>query len=344
METITINWEILNGLGGPPAVGRVRWHLPVVIADGEKIYGYPAPTLWVNLDGAGKGSITIADPRDDEGTPQAWLPEVEVDTDAWKARYFVGVPEDGVSPFVLQHLPPIEGPAPARLVVVGGSAGPAGATGATGPQGPAGPQGPQGVPGTPGADGEDGSDGATGPQGPAGVAGVDYSIAQRFGCKALTVAPANLSFIAMTSGRLYGFRQYLAQGSLLSSVRVPVKAAGAGAGALRFGVYQADGSPLGSSADVAAQFSGAVGETWQSAALSVPAVTTGAYVWITGLSTMDTGPQLGYVDVPGFAEQAWVLNTSGVRNAVYLDGVSVLPATFLPLTMNPYLDGVWGVA
>jgi hypothetical protein len=337
MDMVTIEWTIKKGYGASavPAVGQVRWHLPLILGDDTALYGKPVPGAWLALDGAGHGSIEIPDPRAEDINPRYWAPLVEVDTDAWQASpYAVVIPEDEAGPFELQFLSPIITDLATGVVQLRGP------KGDTGAQGLPGAPGAPGAPGTPGTNGSNGSDGADGQD---GAPGEDYSVARRFGCEALAVAPANLTFIGMTSQRLYGFRMYVPQGKLLSSVRVPVKAAGAGAGALRFAVYQADGTQLGVTADVAAQFSGAVAETWQTASLVTPAVTTGEYVWVAGLSTLDTGPQLAYVDVPGFAEQAWVLNTSGVRNAVYVDGVAALPATFTPLSMNPYLDGVWGV-
>src|SRR5688572_11482331 len=99
MDMITITWTIEKGLVAPvPAVGRVRWHLPLTLADDEVIYGAVTPTEWQTLDGLGAGSITMPDPRQDGIVPGGWLPEVEVDTDAWKARYPVHIPEDEAGP------------------------------------------------------------------------------------------------------------------------------------------------------------------------------------------------------------------------------------------------------
>lgn len=172
-------------------------------------------------------------------------------------------------------------------------------------------------------------------------------VSSRFSCKAMTVRPHDLSpaatkFIALISGRLYKFKVAIGPGELISNIRMPVKDAAAGAGQLFFGVYQEDMSPLGNSGNVAAQFSGAVAQTWQNADITVPANTTGSFVWITALSTMATGPQLGFCNVDNFADFAWMLNPSGLPTALYEDGVSSLPAT-LTTVGNGYLDFIAGV-
>ena len=78
--------------------------------------------------------------------------------------------------------------------------------------------------------------------------------------------------------------------------------------------------------------------------LTAASVATGGYLWVSPLSTMVTGAQIGFVNVPAFAELGWALNTSGTKNAVQLDGVVALPATLNPAGMNNYLDAVIGVA
>lgn len=173
-------------------------------------------------------------------------------------------------------------------------------------------------------------------------------LAARYGCLAISADPdsinADTPFIGMTSGRLYGFRMAVQQGAPITSVRLPIKAAAAGAGQVHFGVYQADLSQLGTTGDVAATLSGAVAESWVTLPLIAGAVATGGYLWVSPLSTMVTGAQIGFVNVPAFAELGWALNTSGTKNAVQLDGVVALPATLNPAGMNNYLDAVIGVA
>lgn len=180
-------------------------------------------------------------------------------------------------------------------------------------------------------------------------------VAISYQCKAITMDPADLSvgtgsgglkFIAMASGRLYQMRVVLAAGETLSSVEVPIKALGAGAGSLWFGVYQADHTLLGSTANAAAAFTtGPVGDgAWRTVPLTAPAVTTGEFVWIAALSTLDTGPQLAFSEIDNANEFAWLLNRPGAPNMVRNEGVSVLPASIDPGTAIPYLDCLLGVA
>jgi hypothetical protein len=188
---------------------------------------------------------------------------------------------------------------------------------------------------------------------PAGGGSSVDPVARRYGCKAITMDPHDLSvgtasgglkFIAMSSQRLYQMRVALPAGETVSSVRVPIKALGSGAGALRFGVYQEDLAPLGSSADVAGAFTTGSAETWRTAALTTPAATTGDYVWIVALSTLDTGPQLAFSEIDNVGEFAWLLNTSGTPNAVRTEGASALPGTLDPGSGIAYLDCLLGIA
>lgn len=356
MDTVTIEWSIKKGAVAPVnAVGRVRWHLPFVLTDDTWIYGSPAPTAWVDLVN-GAGSIVIPDPR--TTGPLGWYPVVEIETDAWNARYGVTIAADAVgSTFKLLDLLPVPQGAASVTVVEGsgpaGPAGPQGPAGATGPQGvpgdtgPAGPAGPQGPEGPAGADGEDGAPGAAGATGPQGPPG--RSVAARYGCTALSMDPialgaAALRFIAMANQRLYAFRMPVQQGELISSVRIPLKDAAAGAGQVHMRVFQADLTELGSSGNVAALLSGAVAEKWTTVPLTVPAVATGGFVWVAMHSTMDTGAQLTFSNTDLIDEYDWLLNTSGVRNAVYLNDVPSMPAVLAPDTMTNYLDVVVGVA
>lgn len=189
---------------------------------------------------------------------------------------------------------------------------------------------------------------------PSGGGGASLNhTAARYGCKAITMNPHNLGvgtgsgglkFIAMASGRLYQMRVALPAGEAVSSVRVPIKALGSGAGSLWVGVYQADLSPLGSSANVASAFTAGAAETWRTVSLSVPADSTGDFVWIVALSTLDTGPQLVFSEIDNANEFAWLLNTSGTPNAVRTEGASALPGTLAPGSGTSYLDCLLGVA
>lgn len=175
-----------------------------------------------------------------------------------------------------------------------------------------------------------------------------YALAARYGCVGISADPdainATTPFIAMSSGRQYAFRMAVQPGQLISSIRLPIKDAAAGAGAVTMAVYQADLSTLGTTGDVAATFLAATPESWLTVPLLAPATAATGFVWVSWLSTMATGAQFGVVNVPNFAEVAWVLNTSGTKNAVQLDGVGALPATLNPAGMNNYLDAVVGVA
>lgn len=243
----------------------------------------------------------------------------------------------------------LEGPpGPQGPQGIPGPQGPEGPMGEDGLQGVAGPQGPQGIQGPPG---QDGDDGAAGPQGPPGP--YFNPLAAEYGCKAISMDPLDLSigtgsgglkFIAMSSGRLYQMRVALPAGQLLSSVRLPIKAIGSGAGSLWFGVYQEDGTQLGASLDVAANFSTGSGETWRTVPLITPANNTDNFVWIVALSTMDTGPQLCFAEIDNIGEFVWLVNASGVPNSVRDEGVSALPATISPASATRYMDCLFGVA
>lgn len=189
---------------------------------------------------------------------------------------------------------------------------------------------------------------------PSGGGGGSFNpLAAEYGCKAISMDPLDLSvgagssglkFIAMSNSRHYQMRVAIPQGESISSVRLPIKALGAGAGSLWFAVFQEDFSLLGSSADVASAFSSGSAETWRTATLTTPADATGDFIWITGLSTMDTGPQLCFSEIDNIGEFVWLLNTSGVRNAVRTEGLSAVPSTINPAAADAYLDCLFGVA
>lgn len=183
---------------------------------------------------------------------------------------------------------------------------------------------------------------------PAGGLQVDPTAA-RYGCIALTMHPHDVSwispqYIALTSGRHYMYWLPLPVGTLITGVRLPVQLAGAGAGELHFAVYQDDNTQLGTSGDVAAQFAGAVAQTWQNVPLTAAAETTGPGVWITALSTMDTGPKVAFSNTDGTNPLAeWLLNPANHLTALRREGVASLPATLVPGTATQYIDFAIGV-
>jgi hypothetical protein len=174
-------------------------------------------------------------------------------------------------------------------------------------------------------------------------------VAARYGCLALTMHPHAISwqtpqYIALTSGRHYMYWVPLPVGTLVTGVRVPVQFAGSGAGEVHFGVYNDDDSQLGVTADVAALLSGAVSETWQNIPLTAAAASTGDGVWITALSTMDTGtaPKFVFANTTNLPD--WLLNdAAGHLTALRREGVAALPATLTPSTAIPYIDFAVGV-
>lgn len=176
------------------------------------------------------------------------------------------------------------------------------------------------------------------------------SVAVRYGCKAITLDPHDLSWVNPQYLALVDFRHYqywvpLSPGETITGVRLPIQLQGSGSGALRFAVYQEDLSLLGQTADVAFAMSNpAVAQTWQTIPLIVPAATTGAGVWITALSSMSTGPKVCFCntnnspDLPG-----WLLNPSTHRTAVRTEGVTNLPTTLAPESGALYIDFIIGV-
>ena len=175
------------------------------------------------------------------------------------------------------------------------------------------------------------------------------SVAARYGCIALTMHPHDVSwispqYIALTSGRHYMYWLPLPAGTLVTGVRLPVQLAGSGAGELHFAVYNDDNSQLGASGDVAAQFTGAVGQTWQDVPLTAAAVSTGPGIWVTALSTMDTGPKVAFSNTDGTNPLAeWLLNPASHLTALRREGVAAVPATLVPNTAVQYIDFAIGV-
>jgi hypothetical protein len=186
----------------------------------------------------------------------------------------------------------------------------------------------------------------------AGGGGSGFSpVAQRYGCLAISMDPHDVSWkspqaIALRDFRFYQYWLPFPQGQTITGIRLPVSAAGSGAGALHFRVYQDDNTVLGSSGDVAAQFLGAVGQTWQNVPLTTPTASTGAGVWVTVLSTLTTGPQVLFcnTDDVGPGVPAWLLNPTAHRTAVFADvGSPTPPATLTPASATPYIDFCIGV-
>jgi hypothetical protein len=184
-----------------------------------------------------------------------------------------------------------------------------------------------------------------------GSAGLAYDpVAARYGCKALTFDPHSLSwvtpqYIEMVGSRLYQYYVPLTTGTTVSKIRMPVQFHGAGAGSLHFSVYQADLSLLGDTNDAAAQFlSGAVDGTWQEVPLITPAASTGSGIWITALSTMDTGPKVAFANTSASAElPPWLLNPTDRLTSIRTEGVATRPTTLNPGAGIPYIDFLIGV-
>jgi hypothetical protein len=173
-------------------------------------------------------------------------------------------------------------------------------------------------------------------------------LAARYGCKAITMDPHNLSpvdpkYIAMTTQRLYQYWVPIATGTTISGVRLPIQDIGVGAGSLWFGVYQDDLTKLGETANVAAAFSAGVGQTWREATLVTPGVVTGSGVWITALSTLDTGPQVVFCNTALASDLPWLLNADSRLTAMRTESVVSLPPTISPVGGLKYLDFVIGV-
>lgn len=183
---------------------------------------------------------------------------------------------------------------------------------------------------------------------PNGVATLDQT-AVRYGCKALTVDPHDLSwstpqYIEMFDQRHYQFWVPLPIGELVTGVRLPIQLHGAGAGGVHFAIYQDDNTLLGETGDVAPTLLGAgVDGTWQNFPLTAPAATTGPGVWLTALSTLTTGPKLAFCNTNGAADlPGWLLNPSSHKTAVRREGVTVVPSTITPSTATDYIDVIIG--
>lgn len=174
--------------------------------------------------------------------------------------------------------------------------------------------------------------------------------AERYGCKAITMHPHDLShvtpqYIEMVVGRHYQYWVPLAVGTQIDGVRLPVEFRAAASSVVNFAVYQDDLSTLGQTGDVGATLQNpAVDTTWINLPLAVPATTTGPGVWITGLATVAAGPRVAFANTSGTAElPGWLLNPSSHRTAVRTEGVSAVPATLDPGAGITYIDFIIGV-
>lgn len=233
--------------------------------------------------------------------------------------------------------------------------GPAGPMGPSGPKGDPGDQGPQGIPGVKGDDGPQGiqgipgAKGDSGDQGPKGDTGpsIDFA-ALRYGCKAITMYPHELSFadpqyINMSVDRHYQFWVPLAAGQLVSKVRLPIEEQGVVGSNVNFIIYNEDNTELGETGNVGSILSNAgVALTWVELDLLIPAETTGEGVWITALSNTALGPKLSFCNTSNL--QAWMLNPSDRMTALRTEGVSVKPSVLNPALGIPYIDACIGIA
>lgn len=227
-----------------------------------------------------------------------------------------------------------------------GPEGPPGIDGAEGPAGEIGPQGPQGLPGS---DGEQGLQGIQGPVGPAGPS-MDPG-ALRYGCKAMTMHPHDIShvapqYIGLVPGRHYQYWVPLAQGTVVSKVRFPVQFRGTAGCVVNFALYNDNYTLLGQTGDVGTALQDpSVDSTWVEFDLIAAASTTGSGVWITALTTVAEGPKVVFVNTSGTDSlPGWLLNPSDHPTAVYENDVPSVPATLSPATDPLYIDFCIGVA
>jgi len=174
------------------------------------------------------------------------------------------------------------------------------------------------------------------------------SLARRFGCKALTMNPLLLSpsdpkYIAMANQRLYQYFVGVPAGETITGIKIPIQDLGAGAGSLWFGVYNADLTKLGETANVASSFTAGATQDWRTVPLITPGVSTGNGVWVTALSTLDTGPQVAFCNTALASDLPWILNGTGNLTAVRTESVTTLPSTLNPSGGLEYIDFVIGI-
>jgi hypothetical protein len=165
--------------------------------------------------------------------------------------------------------------------------------------------------------------------------------AERWGCKAITFGPHDINpespqALRIAAQRELAFRLPMPSGTLLTGVRLPVADIAAGPGAIWFYAFQEDGSLLGTTGDVAAALSTGAGQEWRSIPFTAAAATTGAFVRLCYLTTIDfsTGLQVLFCDVTAPDIPTWTFDGA----AVYRDGVASPPSTYSSAGAVPYYD------
>ena len=224
-----------------------------------------------------------------------------------------------------------------------------GPVGPEGPQGPVGPEGPQGPPGADGAEGPQGppgADGTIGPEGPPGPS-VDFA-ARRYGCKALSMYPHELSFatpqyIEMAINRHYQYWVPISQGETISKIRLPIQFQGTAGCVVNFAIYNEDNSKLGETGNVGSIVSNAaIAQTWVDLNLLSAAEVTGDGVWITGLSNVALGPKLAFCNTSNL--ESWLLNPTDRLTALRTEDVAAIPNVLNPALGIAYIDACIGIA
>lgn len=172
-------------------------------------------------------------------------------------------------------------------------------------------------------------------------------MAARYGCKALTFSPHDVSLtgfqeIAMADQRLFIFWLPLSLGTTVTGVRLPIADIISGAGTLVFTVYQEDLSQLGTTGDVRNAYAAGSVHTWRTSTLIVPAATTGSGIWLTALSNIPSG-SLRVLFSSAVDTQSWIANPSDRKTALRIEGVVLPPATLDISSAIDYTDFMVGV-
>lgn len=172
--------------------------------------------------------------------------------------------------------------------------------------------------------------------------------ALRYGCKAITLDPVNIShaephYLSMFVNWLFQYWVPLAPGQVISKVRLPVQYQAAAGSSVKFAVYNNDNTKLGETADVGTllQDPGVAGR-WVDLPLIAPAASTGPGIWIVGLATGAAGPNVVFVNTASLP--GWLLNPPDRKTALYTLSVTALPATLNPSLGTDYIDFCVGVA
>jgi hypothetical protein len=180
----------------------------------------------------------------------------------------------------------------------------------------------------------------------AGGGSGDDIMASRWGCKTMTFFPHSLNqsdpqTLRMVEQRLYASWLALPAGTTITGVRLPIQDNLTAAGSLWFTVYQDDGTQLGTTGDVSADFTAGTGETWRSANLTAPAVTTGDGVWVTSLGTVAQASSLSllFCDITTPTIPLWLFD----GKAQYTDGIATPPATYNSAGGLQYFDILIGL-